>query len=58
MDPHHIHSKVLPSYGSKAQTVGAAIRDFVEADRRNRVLVVGTRGMGASKRCANVPRMP
>ena len=51
MDPHHVHTRVLPSLGSRAQTAGAAIEQFVEGDARNRLLVVGTRGMGAIKRC-------
>lgn len=50
MDPHRVHSKVLPSFGSQAQTAGAAISDYVEADARNKLLVVGTRGMGAITR--------
>lgn len=47
-----MHTKVLPSFGSRAQTAGAAIAQHVESDARNRLLVVGTRGMGAIKRCA------
>ena len=54
MDPYHVHSQMLPSFDSKAQTVGTAIRDFVEGGSRNKLLVVGTRGMGAIKRCVRL----
>ena len=35
--------------------IGAAIKEFVDGDSRNKLLVVGSRGMGAIKRCAVAP---
>jgi hypothetical protein len=51
MDPAHVHAKLLPDFGSKAQTSGAELADFVEGDEHYKMLVVGTRGIGAVKRC-------